>query len=575
MILTDSHKYILKYVLQNKKMIYVFLVTTLTITCIAILEPLIAKKIIDLTANINNLQEIISLSLFWLIIFFIKNICSFLHKKYSLKHFLSVTKSVQKNLFQQLLYKPIEFYEKNSIGYITARLIDDTAALEGIMLNNIISGIVAIFEIFIIFFFMFKISIIWGIFSLILQIINLYINFHFPLKTLYKNNNEQKALHSKFIQDTLSGILVIKLGNAYEKECANYSRILNSWYNTWKKRDRTNYIRNLLSNFSLEFSTMLIILLGSMSVYYQWNTIGDIMAFLLFFQTLNSVLPNAINLIPLYKISQGAADRIYEFIKMNNEITENEAQIKHSPLIGAVDFSNVCLQKNGKVILNNISLSISPKSMIVFVGKSGSGKTTIANLLLRFIKETKGNIYIDKKDINDYNLLDLRASIAYLTQEAIIFNRSIWDNITYYKSINDIAEIKDLLIQTASYDMIHKLPLGMETIIKSDLGNLSGGEKQRIALVRELLKDAKIIIFDEATASVDPITERIIHQTIVELSMQSTVIVITHKLSIAKDADNIYVLKDGSIEESGTHTTLLKEKGEYYKLVKEAGNGEF
>ena len=422
---------------------------------------------------------------------------------------------------------------------------------------------------------MFKISIIWGIFSLILQIINLYINFHFPLKTLYKNNNEQKALHSKFIQDTLSGILVIKLGNAYEKECANYSRILNSWYNTWKKRDRTNYIRNLLSNFSLEFSTMLIILLGSMSVYYQWNTIGDIMAFLLFFQTLNSVLPNAINLIPLYKISQGAADRIYEFIKMNNEITENEAQIKHSPLIGAVDFSNVCLQKNGKVILNNISLSISPKSMIVFVGKSGSGKTTIANLLLRFIKETKGNIYIDKKDINDYNLLDLRASIAYLTQEAIIFNRSIWDNITYYKSINDIAEIKDLLIQTASYDMIHKLPLGMETIIKSDLGNLSGGEKQRIALVRELLKDAKIIIFDEATASVDPITERIIHQTIVELSMQSTVIVITHKLSIAKDADNIYVLKDGSIEESGTHTILLKEKGEYYKLVKEEGNGEF
>ena len=123
-----------------------------------------------------------------------------------------------------------------------------------------------------------------------------------------------------------------------KKECANYSRILNSWYNTWKKRDRTNYIRNLLSNFSLEFSTMLIILLGSMSVYYQWNTIGDIMAFLLFFQTLNSVLPNAINLIPLYKISQGAADRIYEFIKMNNEITENEAQIKHSPLIGAVDF---------------------------------------------------------------------------------------------------------------------------------------------------------------------------------------------------------------------------------------------
>lgn len=178
---------------------------------------------------------------------------------------------------------------------------------------------------------------------------------------------------------------------------------------------------------------------------------------------------------------------------MNNEITENEAQIKHSPLIGAVDFSNVCLQKNGKVILNNISLSISPKSMIVFVGKSGSGKTTIANLLLRFIKETKGNIYIDKKDINDYNLLDLRASIAYLTQEAIIFNRSIWDNITYYKSINDIAEIKDLLIQTASYDMIHKLPLGMETIIKSDLGNLSGGEKQRIALVRELLKDAKLL----------------------------------------------------------------------------------
>ena len=215
--------------------------------------------------------------------------------------------------------------------------------------------------------------------------------------------------------------------------------------------------------------------------------------------------------------------------------------------------------------------------MIVFCRKKRIWKNYYCKFTSSFYqRKLKGNIYIDKKDINDYNLLDLRASIAYLTQEAIIFNRSIWDNITYYKSINDIAEIKDLLIQTASYDMIHKLPLGMETIIKSDLGNLSGGEKQRIALVRELLKDAKIIIFDEATASVDPITERIIHQTIVELSMQSTVIVITHKLSIAKEGGLLYIfLKDGSIEESGTHTTLLKEKGEYYKLVKEEGNGEF
>lgn len=568
MIINTSQKNIFKYILHKKKYIYIFFISITISTCIEIIEPLIAKKIIDLTTT-NNFQEIIYLSLFWFFIFLIKMSSNLIYKKYSLKHLLFVSESIQKGLFQQLLYKPVAFFREKSIGYIIARLIDDIGALEGMMLNNIIAGLIAIIEILIIFQFMFKISMSLCFFALLLKFIDFYINFGFPLKSLYKNTNEQKAIHSKFLQDTLSGILLIKSGNAYNKEVNNYKQVLNNWYDAWEKRDRTNYIRRLLSNFSSELSTMLIILVGALSIYYKWNTIGDIMAFLLFFQKLNSAIPNAINLIPLYRIAQGASERIYEFInEMENECIEiNNISFKEI-LKGNIEFSNITLKKDSKIILNNISLYIPSNSLTVFVGKSGSGKTTIANLLLRFIKESSGYIYIDKKNINDYDILSLRNSIAYLTQESIIFNRSLWDNITYHHSINNMDEIQNLLIKTASYDLIHKLPLGMGTIIKSDSGILSGGEKQRVALIRELLKNAPIIIFDEATASVDPITEKIINKTILELSTKSTVIVITHKLEIAKEAKIIHVIKDGTLKESGNHNTLLKQKGEYYNLIR-------
>ena len=222
-----------------------------------------------------------------------------------------------------------------------------------------------------------------------------------------------------------------------------------------------------------------------------------------------------------------------------------------------------------KKILNDFSMKIYPNKVNVLIGVSGVGKSTLVNLLMGFIKADSGTIYINNKDISNYRVSDIRNSIALLSQESILLQRTVRENILYETNdiLTDDEKISVILGKAKAEEFIIKLPNKLDYMLTDNGNNFSGGERQRLCLARELLKDAEVYIFDEATSALDIETERIILQTIKELAKTKTVIMITHKLENTKIADIINVMDNGKICESGSYDELINKKGSFFNLL--------
>ena len=234
---------------------------------------------------------------------------------------------------------------------------------------------------------------------------------------------------------------------------------------------------------------------------------------------------------------------------------------------GHLIFDDVCFKyKSGQDVFENFNLDIKPGERIGIVGHSGAGKSTITNLILRFIDVTDGSITIDGQDIRHVTQDDLRSAISYVPQESILFHRTIRENIVYGKSDATDEEVIEVAKKAYAHEFIEKLPYGYDTFVGERGGKLSGGERQRVAIARAMIKDAPILILDEATSSLDSISEQYIQQAFNKLMKGKTTIVIAHRLSTIQKMDRIIVLEDGEIIEQGTHQELLKKSGQYANL---------
>jgi subfamily B ATP-binding cassette protein MsbA len=260
------------------------------------------------------------------------------------------------------------------------------------------------------------------------------------------------------------------------------------------------------------------------------------------------------------------AQRVFEIIDLDPEIVDRSDAVELVNIQDKIEFKNVSFSYDETPILRNINLTVSAGEVIAFVGMSGGGKTTLVNLIPRFYDVTSGQILIDGHDIRDVTLLSLRSQIGIVTQQTILFNDTVRNNIAY--GSHDCSEEDIIAAARAAnaHDFIVNLPEGYETVI-GELGTkLSGGERQRISIARALLKNAPILILDEATSALDTEAEREVQEALERLMKGRTTFVIAHRLSTIRNADRIVVLVKGEIVEEGSHETLLAGKGEYYKL---------
>ena len=396
----------------------------------------------------------------------------------------------------------------------------------------------------------------------------LVFSFNKPLKDINEKTMEDNAQLTSYLVESLNGIETIKSFNSerisgVETE-KKFVKLLRSIF----KNGILNNASSSISQFISIVGTTVILWVGSILVIDGQITIGDLITFNALLVYFLDPVKNLINLQPMMQTAIVASDRLGEILDLKIEKSENEdRKIKPSALSGPIEFRDISFRYGTrKLVLENLSITVKKGEKIAFVGESGSGKTTLAKLLLNFYQAEKGELHIAGHDIRDINIEYLRDKIAYISQETFLFAGTIIDNLTLGMPEVDLEKVTNICKAVKIHDFINTLPLRYETHIEENGANMSGGQKQRLAIARALLKEPDILIMDEATSNLDSITEKAISDVLDKTLADMTTIIIAHRLSTIKKCDKIYVIDSGRVIEYGTHRELLLKKGAYNKL---------
>ena len=483
-----------------------------------------------------------------------------------------VVTNLRNSLYDKIINFKINFFTDKKKGDVISRLTSDIQQIE----NSVINSVTVLFKepafILGLFFILSTISTKLTFYTLILVPISGYLISSVARRLKIKAAFSQTALGkiNNIINETLDGIRIIKLFTANNFMRSRFRNEVNDY----GKQNLSMYKRFELSNPITEFlgiaTVALLLLIGGEMVLNNSSLISasEFIAFIIIF---SQVLPPAKALTTTFNTVQrglASADRVFEYIDKQEIIEEDKGLEKITDIKNSISFNNVYFAYKNKNVLKDISFKIKKGDKIAIVGPSGSGKSTIIDLISKFYKVKSGDIKIDGKNINSYNTYDIRKLIGIVTQESLLFHDSIRNNITF--GTNEIDE--DKMIESArianAFNFIDNLDYKFDTEIGERGLKLSGGQRQRICIARAIYKDPPILIFDEATSSLDSKSEISVQKAVEEVMKDRTSIIIAHRLSTIKNVDKIIVIEDGKIIEMGSHQELIKKDDFYSKLSK-------
>ena len=469
------------------------------------------------------------------------------------------------DMFSKLIKLPKSYFDKNTTGETLSKLTFDVEqisdAASTIWLDFIKSSITVI--ILTIYLFYKNLSL-----SLILIILLPLVYFAVKLSTRRIREASNKVQDSMgqlthILDENISGNDLIKIYNAQSNEKIKFNKIINIIRHQWFKVDLAAGLNTSIVNILIGLSLALVVYLSSTKLIMS---AGD---FLAYFTAMGMLIKPAKTLININKPLQQAivAGRsVFGLIDEKSE--ENFGELLFNKLEGNISFNNVSFSYgDNNPSLKNINLNIEQGETVALVGSTGSGKTTLVNLLTRFYSPSKGSIFINNQNISDYELKSFRSQFSLVDQNVKLFNDSISGNIALgQKEEMSSNTIVDAAKASNSIEFIEKLDNKFDSDIGEDGVTLSGGQRQRLSIARAIAKDSPILILDEATSALDSATEKLVQEAINKLQKDRTTIIIAHRLSTIQNADRIIVLKDGEIIEQGTHSDLIKNSGEYSKL---------
>ncbi len=507
-----------------------------------------------------------------------KGLATYTHSYQMSKVAHSIIAKLQTQMFEKLMYLNMKFYNDSKSGNLISRLINDTYYLRLAIVKSVTGIIKDVLVIIFLLGNMFYQS--WTL--------TLFAFFAFPLaiwpirkigksirKITYTIQNEI-AIFSNVLAESIKGIRQVK---AYSRENYEKQRAFETISFIQKYFTKSAFISNRLSplmEFIGSLAVALSIYAGGVFVLNESMTTGQFMSFLVSLLLAYQPVKALGNLNISVQEGLAGAERIFKLLDTSEKNMENISPKKTIDLDGDIVFKDVSFAYNDNTVLDKISLRIPKGKKVALVGLSGSGKSTIANIILRLYDNYSGSILINSKDIKELDLTDVRNSVAIVTQETILFNESIFNNIKYGNLKATDEEISLVAKNAGVSSFSEELDQKLDTVIGENGVKLSGGQRQRIAIARALIKDAPLLIMDEATSSLDNITENKIHETINSLMNNKTKLIIAHRLSTIEDADIIYVLDKGKIESQGKHEELISKSTIYKKLqLREQLENEF
>ncbi len=517
----------------------------------------------------GKVEALLVVAILVVVMAFIKNSFIFLSNYYMAPIRAGVEKDLRGTLYRKLLRLPLSYYSEARKGDVLSRISADVKEIE----NSIVSSLDMIFRspITIILYMttLFVMSYKLTLFVLILLPISGWLIGKVARNLRGISMGGQRRLGSivAIIEETLSGFRIIKAFNAEENFTEKFDQVNASYYSSMKKIHRRRYLSSPLSEFLATIVMMILMYYGGRMVLNHSSSLSS-QEFIAYIVIFSQVIPPAKSFsLAYFNIQKGLAsfDRINTILHEEEPIRDKPDAIPVSEFKDSIEYKGVYFRYDHDYVLRDINLKINKGSTVALVGESGGGKSTMADLLPRFIEPTKGKILLDGYSVQDYKIKDLRNLMGIVNQQPILFNDTFYNNITMGLDVPMEKVVIAAKIANA-HEFIMASPEGYNTSIGEAGNKLSGGQKQRISIARALLKNPPILILDEATSSLDTESEKLVQDAIIRLMKNRTSLVIAHRLSTIKNADEICVIHQGEVVERGTHAQLMKKRGYYHKL---------
>lgn len=556
----------------QRNLIFHVFIASLLYTLLGILGAFYFKFLLDdiLPYGLRNTLHILSIGIILLNVFklllgaFRSQLLLYLSQRLDIPMILGY--------YNHVLDLPMNFFGTRKVGEIISRFMDAgqiRAAISGATLTIMIDTLMAFAGGIILYMYnptLFGVAVL----MLLLYAAIVY-GFNKPLRTLNRAQMEANSELTSYLVESLNGIETVKAFSAErESKFRTETRFVKS-LRTVFKLGTLNNIRGTITGTVGMLGSTVILWVGALHVLNGQLTVGQLLVFNSLLTYFIDPVKNLINLQPMMQTAIVASDRLGEILDLEIEKDENDnRKMKPESLRGDIQLKHIDFRYGTReLVLKDINMHIQAGERIALVGESGSGKTTLVKLLLDLYTPEKGDVLINDNNIKDISLDVLRDRIAYVPQETFLFSGTIEENLRLGTHQVTMDEIIAAAKQAKAHDFINELPLRYNTRLEENGANLSGGQRQRLSIARAILKNPDILILDEATSSLDSITEKAIERTINDLSQNITTIIIAHRLSTIMRCDKIFVMEKGEVIEAGDHQTLMNSGGKYYDMWKE------
>lgn len=533
--------------------------------------PLVLSNIVNIASNPDEGRLVdIYLNGAVLLVLILQNIYTHtLYVKYSSRMLRSIGAGFRNTLVKRLQQISITYHNELQSGKLQSKFIRDMETIENFLnqiMNTLLPAILSLVITLVI-----SATRSWIVTVAFLLIIPATVllrrAFSKPMQQNSRELRQKSETLSSNISEMIEMVPVTRAHGLEGEEIQKLERDITTLRDTGYNVDKVNALFGSTSWVMVQAISALCLLFTGTMAYKGYLTAGDVVLFQTYFNTLTGNVQTLLNIYPEFLKGAESIKSVSE-IMISDKIENNKNKIKLRYLHGSVQFKNVSYRypDSDKLIIKNFSLDVQPGTCVAFVGASGSGKTTIMNMIIGFLRATNGAVLIDGKPIEYLDLPSYRHFVSVVPQNSILFSGTIRDNILYGMHNVPEEQLQEVVDRANIREFISQLPQGLDTPVTEHGANLSGGQKQRISIARALIRDPKVIILDEATSALDNISEYHVQKAMAELIRGRTTFIVAHRLSTIRDADRIVVMEKGEMVECGSYGELMERRGAFYEL---------
>ena len=564
---------LLVFVKPYNNTFYGVMFTAILISLFSTLTPYLLKVVVDDYILVKNYEGMQSIILLMMLVLLFEVIFMYLFTYYANWLGQKVIKDLRVNVFQKIVRFKMSFFDKNAVGRLVTRTVNDIETIASIFSQGLFTIIADILKMITVLTVMTVISpeltlVVISIFPVLIFATRI---FQKTMKTAFEKVRREVANLNSFVQERISGVKIVQIFNREKVEIDNFNQINIKHRDAWLRTVWINSIFFPIAEISTSICIGLLVWYGGFNNLNGENiSLGTLFLFIsmsgLLFRPLRQIA-DRFNTLQMGMVS---TERIFNILEDDQQI-KDKGELKDSSFKGLIEFKNVNFSYlNNQEVLSNISFIINPGESFAIVGPTGSGKTTITNLITKFYEINTGSILIDGKDIDNYSLETVRSKIGIILQDVFLFADTIFNNITLFNENITLEDVENAAKELEIHEFISSLPGGYSFNVSERGTTLSAGQKQLIAFLRVLVNNPDILILDEATSSIDSYSEDLIKNATKKITKDKTSIIIAHRLSTIESANKIIYMENGKILESGNHKELLDiTNGKFKKLYEE------